>query len=439
MVRRVRARSIVVGFIAITTIARERAARSEEIARAIVRKISQVAPRAARHRAGMFHHVQISVSDFGRALRFWRAALEPLGFVAQHVDEASRSAGFGPPGTVRLWIGVGTPSKGPVHLAFEAQDPEAVKRFHAAALAAGGRDHGAPGPRPDYGASYWAAFVLDPDGNNIEPVDAADTPTPDGPSVDGAPSDVDSDGVTNASDNCVDQANPDQHDEDGDLLGDVCDNCPHVANATQANVMEPAGQADAVGDACDPRPTIGGDTIERFIGFQAMPVGVTLTGTWTIAADAAEKPGTGVATLVVGGVRSHVTVEVGGELLTFRQAFSTLHVTVGETAGTYTCGYLDEIFEATPDFHNGVFGQELATGWELLSADNHFLANRLAGAFTIQAGADPTEGRVRCTTTDARGSGIANRAAPQLGPGAVGVRSDGFGYRIEYLIVYGTP
>lgn len=118
----------------------------------------------------MFHHVQIAVSDFPRALVFWRAALEPLGFVAQHVDEAGKSAGFGPPGKPELWIGVGSRSKGPVHLALQAKDAEAVKRFHSAAVAAGGRDHGAPGPRPDYGADYFAAFIIDPDGNNVEAV-----------------------------------------------------------------------------------------------------------------------------------------------------------------------------------------------------------------------------------------------------------------------------
>jgi catechol 2,3-dioxygenase-like lactoylglutathione lyase family enzyme len=90
--------------------------------------------------------------------------------VAQHVDESGKSAGFGPPGSPKLWIGVGTRSKGPVHLALEAKDAAAVKHFHAAALAAGGRDHGAPGPRPDYGPTYFAAFVLDPDGNNVEAV-----------------------------------------------------------------------------------------------------------------------------------------------------------------------------------------------------------------------------------------------------------------------------
>jgi catechol 2,3-dioxygenase-like lactoylglutathione lyase family enzyme len=140
-----------------------------------MRKIPQVGAPRRPHAAcseviSMFHHVQISVSDFGKSLRFFRAALEPLGFVAQHVDEAGKSAGFGPPGHVQLWIGVGTPSKGPVHIAFVAKDEAAVKAFHAGAMGAGGRDHGGPGPRPDYGAKYWAAFVLDPDGNNLEAV-----------------------------------------------------------------------------------------------------------------------------------------------------------------------------------------------------------------------------------------------------------------------------
>ena len=134
-----------------------------------MRKNSQVSPAALREGDRMFHHVQLAVSDFPKALAFWRAALEPLGFVAQSVDEAGKSAGFGPPGAVKLWIGAGD-RRGPVHLAFEAKDQQAVKKFHAAALAAGGKDHGKPGPRPDYSATYWAAFVIDPDGNNIEAV-----------------------------------------------------------------------------------------------------------------------------------------------------------------------------------------------------------------------------------------------------------------------------
>jgi catechol 2,3-dioxygenase-like lactoylglutathione lyase family enzyme len=121
----------------------------------------------------MFHHIQLSVRDFTKSLRFYTAALRPLGIVAQSVDETGRSAGFGPPGKVLLWIGVGSPSKGPVHLAFEAPSSRAVGEFHVAATAAGGVDHGQPGPRPDYGPDYYAAFVIDPDGNNLEAVVAS--------------------------------------------------------------------------------------------------------------------------------------------------------------------------------------------------------------------------------------------------------------------------
>jgi catechol 2,3-dioxygenase-like lactoylglutathione lyase family enzyme len=118
----------------------------------------------------MIHHVQISVRDFAKSLRFYTDALRPLGYVAQSVDEAAKSAGFGPQGGVKFWIGVGSPSKGPVHIAFEAKSPKAIAEFHAAAVAAGGKDNGKPGPRPDYGATYHAGFVLDPDGNNVEAV-----------------------------------------------------------------------------------------------------------------------------------------------------------------------------------------------------------------------------------------------------------------------------
>jgi len=118
----------------------------------------------------MFHHVQISVKDFSKTLRFYTAALAPLGYVPQHVDEAGKSAGFGPPGAAAFWIGVGTPSNGPVHIAFRAADADAVAAFHRAAVKAGGKDNGAPGPRPDYSDKYHAAFALDPDGNNVEAV-----------------------------------------------------------------------------------------------------------------------------------------------------------------------------------------------------------------------------------------------------------------------------
>jgi catechol 2,3-dioxygenase-like lactoylglutathione lyase family enzyme len=117
----------------------------------------------------MFNHVSLKVSKFSKSLAFYRAALKPLGSEVQHVDEAGKSCGFGPKGSVGLWVAEGG-GGGPVHLAFEGADRSAVAQFYDAALAHGGKDNGKPGPRPDYGDTYFAAFVVDPDGNNIEAV-----------------------------------------------------------------------------------------------------------------------------------------------------------------------------------------------------------------------------------------------------------------------------
>jgi catechol 2,3-dioxygenase-like lactoylglutathione lyase family enzyme len=117
----------------------------------------------------MFDHVGIAVADFGKSVRFYQAALEPLGYRLESHDEKAMSAGFGKPGAPQLWINAGAkPSS--VHFAVSAVDRSAVNRFHSAALKAGGRDNGGPGPRPDYGPTYYAAFVHDPDGNNVEAV-----------------------------------------------------------------------------------------------------------------------------------------------------------------------------------------------------------------------------------------------------------------------------
>jgi len=117
----------------------------------------------------MFDHVSITVTSFAKSLGFYRAALAPLGWVPQYVDEKAKSAGFGPEGTVFLWIAEGKP-RGHAHMAFRSPHRDAVGRFHAAALGAGGKDNGEPGLRPDYSATYYASFVLDPDGNNVEAV-----------------------------------------------------------------------------------------------------------------------------------------------------------------------------------------------------------------------------------------------------------------------------
>jgi catechol 2,3-dioxygenase-like lactoylglutathione lyase family enzyme len=124
----------------------------------------------------MIDHVSIEVSDLARARAFYDAALAPLGYARRFdLDDAS---GYGLPLTAPLkeqalpfWIGR---AEGVVaangHVCFTAPSRDAVVAFHRAALAAGGRDNGKPGLRPQYHANYYAAFIIDPDGNRIEAV-----------------------------------------------------------------------------------------------------------------------------------------------------------------------------------------------------------------------------------------------------------------------------
>ena len=105
--------------------------------------------------------------DFAKSRSFYEPALKPLGYrVAMQFGEA---AGFGVPDHQDFWIGTGSGAAA-VHVAFVAKDRRMVDAFHKAALAAGGKDNGAPGLRPQYHAHYYAALVFDPDGNNIEAV-----------------------------------------------------------------------------------------------------------------------------------------------------------------------------------------------------------------------------------------------------------------------------
>jgi catechol 2,3-dioxygenase-like lactoylglutathione lyase family enzyme len=113
----------------------------------------------------VFDHVGVRVRDRRASVRFFTAALEPLGLVLD-----ASGTGFGPPGSPGLWLYDGGGSDWGVHIAFVAPDRAAVDRFHAAGVRAGGRDNGKPGLRMDYGPTYYAAFLLDPDGNNVEAV-----------------------------------------------------------------------------------------------------------------------------------------------------------------------------------------------------------------------------------------------------------------------------
>lgn len=124
----------------------------------------------------MIDHVGFKVSDFERSKAFYLRALAPLGhgLVKEVTPEMtgtdSRHAGFGSDGKPSFWIGTGDTTTGSLHVALVAQSRAQVDDFHAAAIAAGGSDNGAPGLRPRYHPNYYGAFVRDPDGHNIEAV-----------------------------------------------------------------------------------------------------------------------------------------------------------------------------------------------------------------------------------------------------------------------------
>jgi catechol 2,3-dioxygenase-like lactoylglutathione lyase family enzyme len=121
----------------------------------------------------MYDHIGLRVKDLAASVRFYETALGALGHALGPRDDAS--AGFGPPGEPALWLyGAGSAAGGGAHVAFRAATREAVDRFHAAGVGAGGRDNGAAGPRPGYGPTYHAAFLTDPDGNNVEAVCVAE-------------------------------------------------------------------------------------------------------------------------------------------------------------------------------------------------------------------------------------------------------------------------
>ena len=123
----------------------------------------------------MIDHTGVIVSDFEKSKKFYAEALAPIGFqkllefpaeVTGHMDVA----GFGEPPKPEFWISRGIPNVPPMHIAFRVSERVQVDAFYAAAIAAGGRDNGPPGIRAQYHPDYYGAFVLDPDGHNIEAV-----------------------------------------------------------------------------------------------------------------------------------------------------------------------------------------------------------------------------------------------------------------------------
>jgi catechol 2,3-dioxygenase-like lactoylglutathione lyase family enzyme len=122
----------------------------------------------------MLDHVGFPVSDYIRSKAFYATALAPLGYLllmeVTQTGNEHPAAGFGADGRPDFWIGGEGGLGRPLHIAFTAKDRASVDAFHRAALTAGGKDNGAPGLRPHYHANYYGAFVLDPDGHNVEAV-----------------------------------------------------------------------------------------------------------------------------------------------------------------------------------------------------------------------------------------------------------------------------
>jgi catechol 2,3-dioxygenase-like lactoylglutathione lyase family enzyme len=118
----------------------------------------------------MLDHAGFAVSDYRSSKEFYEKALAPLG-ITLIMEPSGEAAGFGRNGRPFFWIEAqGQPVRGRLHVAFLADDRASVDRFHAVALEAGATDNGAPGTREVYHPHYYGAYVLDPDGNNIEAV-----------------------------------------------------------------------------------------------------------------------------------------------------------------------------------------------------------------------------------------------------------------------------
>ena len=117
----------------------------------------------------MIAHASIAVGNYDTAKEFYRKALKTVGYDFPQCHPERKAGGYMEGGQTSFWI-AGKERVEPGHVAFEAKDKASVDDFYKEALAAGGKDNGAPGYRTDYWVGYYAAFVLDPDGNNIEAV-----------------------------------------------------------------------------------------------------------------------------------------------------------------------------------------------------------------------------------------------------------------------------
>jgi len=128
----------------------------------------------------MLDHISYSVNNFEKSAAFYDATLSLLGYERLYSSTGGqdKSAGYGKEGKPAFWIGTDHDASNKehvgaargVHIAFQAQSPEDINRWHAKCLELGGKDNGAPGPRPEYHPSYYGGFVIDPNGWRIEAV-----------------------------------------------------------------------------------------------------------------------------------------------------------------------------------------------------------------------------------------------------------------------------
>jgi catechol 2,3-dioxygenase-like lactoylglutathione lyase family enzyme len=121
-------------------------------------------------KASMFDHVGLNVRDYAASRAFYERALAPLGYGVVMAFDEWKACAFGPEGKPGFWVEEREPFGTGTHVAFTVDDRAKVDAFHEAALAAGGSDNGEPGLREHYHPTYFGAFVLDPDGNNVEVV-----------------------------------------------------------------------------------------------------------------------------------------------------------------------------------------------------------------------------------------------------------------------------
>ena len=251
-----------------------------------------------------------------------------------------------------------------------------------------------------------------------------DDAPPDMP-IDGpiTPSDMDGDGIPNASDNCPTIGNTDQHDHDGDGVGDVCDNCPHIANPGQAHVLD----ADLVGDACDP-DNARMDTQVMFEGFYATPAGWVLPAGWSVT-------GGKLVGAIAGSSVAYLDSAMPGDLTVATAASMTNQgamapnigplVHVGNSASDfYRCAVVDTRTELVK--HIGPNQMQ----YDMVALNNPTLTD-LFMSFDYTGGVMTCAARVGATLTNLGGTD-----ATPLSGDRVGVRVRNATGSFDYIVVY---